>query len=202
VYHIAVYFDVPEEKRDVFIAAAHEDGRNSARTEPGTRRFELIEDEERRNRFYLNEAYDDAEAFDVHAKGPHFERFFSIIGDFAQGPEWLLRGHRIDDPLEADAGAFTLVAEFEAKAGREQDLRRELLHMVEPSLAEPGCLGYRPLIDPADDRRMIIVEEWSSEAALEEHFATPHFRKVAAALEEILERPFTLSRLTRHPEAA
>ena len=97
MYHIAVYFDVPQARRDEFIAAALEDGRNSAADEPGTRRFELIEDEQRPNRFYLNEAYDDATAFDVHAKGPHFERFFSLIEEFAQGPTWLIRGTRIED---------------------------------------------------------------------------------------------------------
>jgi autoinducer 2-degrading protein len=97
VYHIAVYFDVPEAQREEFIAAALEDGRNSAADEPGTHRFELIEDAERPNRFYLNEAYEDAAAFDLHAKGPHFARFFEIIENFADGPTWLIKGTRIED---------------------------------------------------------------------------------------------------------
>jgi len=97
MYHIAVYFDVPASRRTEFIAAAHEDGRNSVADEPGTRHFELIEDAEQSNRFYLNEAYDDAEAFDVHCQGPHFARFFSLIGDYAQGPTWLIKGNRIED---------------------------------------------------------------------------------------------------------
>lgn len=97
MYHIAVYFDVPAHRRDEFIAAALEDGRNSAADEPGTRRFELIQDAEQQNRFYLNEAYDDAAAFDAHAEGEHFERFFALIEDFAQGPTWLIKGTRIED---------------------------------------------------------------------------------------------------------
>lgn len=101
MYHIAVYFDVPANRRDEFIAAALEDGRNSAAEEPGTRRFELIEDEERPNRFYLNEAYDDAAAFDVHATGPHFAKFFSLIEDYAHGPTWLIKGTHIEDHAEA-----------------------------------------------------------------------------------------------------
>ncbi len=101
MYHIAVYFDVPEDRRDAFIAAALEDGRNSAADESGTRRFELIEDEERPNRFYLNEAYDDRAAFDVHARGPHFAQFFSLIENYAQGPTWLIKGTRIEDPEAA-----------------------------------------------------------------------------------------------------
>lgn len=101
MYHIAVYFDVPADRREEFIAAALEDGRNSAVDEPGTRRFELIEDAEQPNRFYLNEAYDDPTAFDVHAHGPHFARFFSIIEEFAKGPTWLIKGTRIPDPHAA-----------------------------------------------------------------------------------------------------
>jgi hypothetical protein len=40
--HIAVSFDVQPERRDDFIAAALEDGRNSGADEPGTQRFEPI----------------------------------------------------------------------------------------------------------------------------------------------------------------
>ncbi|WP_216853849.1 putative quinol monooxygenase [Phytoactinopolyspora halotolerans] len=101
MYHIAVYFDVPSERREEFIAAALEDGRNSAKDEPGTVRFELIEDAEQANRFYLNEAYEDADAFDVHVKGPHFARFFEIIEEFADGPTWLIKGNRIEDSVRA-----------------------------------------------------------------------------------------------------
>ncbi|MEV6098180.1 putative quinol monooxygenase [Nocardia sp. NPDC051981] len=98
MYHIAVSFDVPADRRDEFIAAALEDGRDSAADEPGTRRFELIADADNPNRFYLNEAYDDEAAFNLHAKGPHFARFFDIINSFATGPTWLIKGTRIEDP--------------------------------------------------------------------------------------------------------
>ncbi|WP_214322949.1 putative quinol monooxygenase [Nonomuraea sediminis] len=101
MYHIAVSFDVPADRRAEFVAAALEDGRNSATDEPGTRRFELIADADNPNRFYLNEAYDDEAAFDVHAKGPHFARFFEIIQDFAEGPVWLIKGTRIEDKTTA-----------------------------------------------------------------------------------------------------
>jgi autoinducer 2-degrading protein len=97
MYNIAVSFDVQPERREDFIAAALEDGRNSSADEPGTKRFELIVDEENPNRFYLNEAYDDAEAFDVHANGPHFARFFQLVEDFVEGPTWLIKGTRIED---------------------------------------------------------------------------------------------------------
>jgi autoinducer 2-degrading protein len=97
MYHIAVSFTIPAERREEFIEAALEDGRNSSADEPGTHRFELIADAEDPNLFYLNEAYADEEAFDVHCKGEHFTKFFAIIGEFAAGPTWLIKGTALVD---------------------------------------------------------------------------------------------------------
>ncbi|WP_035847642.1 putative quinol monooxygenase [Kitasatospora azatica] len=104
MYQIAVAFEIPADRREEFIAAALEDGRNSAADEPGTLRFELVEDAEQPNRFYLNEAYTDEAAFDVHCEGPHFARFFELIKDYAEGPTWLVRGTRITDSVPHQVG--------------------------------------------------------------------------------------------------
>ncbi|MFE0464809.1 putative quinol monooxygenase [Kitasatospora sp. NPDC058965] len=95
MYQIAVSFDIPAERRAHFIEAALEDGRNSGADEPGTLRFELVEDHENPNRFYLNEAYEDEAAFDKHCDGPHFKKFFELIQEYAEGPTWLVRGTQV-----------------------------------------------------------------------------------------------------------
>jgi autoinducer 2-degrading protein len=97
MYHIVAYFDVPPERHQQFIDAALKDGRDSSDTEPGTKRFELISDEDNRNRFYLNEAYADEEAFCVHKGGASFKQFFDVIGIFAWGPTVILKGAQIPD---------------------------------------------------------------------------------------------------------
>ncbi|GAA2225323.1 putative quinol monooxygenase [Streptomyces nogalater] len=101
MYHVAVAFDVQPDRREEFIAAAHADARESAVDEPFTQRFELVVDENDPNRFYLDEVYDDAAAFDKHMAGPHFAEFFRRIGDIAEGPTWLIRGSRVVDPTAA-----------------------------------------------------------------------------------------------------
>jgi catechol 2,3-dioxygenase-like lactoylglutathione lyase family enzyme/quinol monooxygenase YgiN len=63
MYTIAVSFKIPHEHREDFIKAALKDGRDSGANEPGTLRFELIADETDPNTFYLNEAYEDLDAF-------------------------------------------------------------------------------------------------------------------------------------------
>ncbi|MBG0511616.1 antibiotic biosynthesis monooxygenase [Agrobacterium sp. MOPV5] len=107
MYNVAVYFDVKPEHRDDFIAAAHEDGRNSAASEPGTRRFELIADETNPNRFYLNEAYDSLAAFELHSNGPHFAKFFEAISSYVEGPTWLIKGNRVDEATPPPATQAT-----------------------------------------------------------------------------------------------
>ncbi|UJP11234.1 antibiotic biosynthesis monooxygenase [Microbacterium sp. KUDC0406] len=94
------------------------------------------------------------------------------------------------------SNTLSIIASFVAKPGHEERLRVELAAMIEPSLAEEGCLAYHPYVDSTRSDRMLIVEEWIDAEALEYHFSLPHFTRVAAALDEILAEPFTLRRLT------
>jgi len=91
--------------------------------------------------------------------------------------------------------AFTLIASFRAKPNHGHQLVAALMRMVEPSQAEPGCLGYRPMVDPQRPDEAICIEKWQSEAALQAHFRTAHFAEVKAVLDEILAQPFGLERL-------
>lgn len=47
----------------------------SVREEPGCRRFDVVEPEGEPDRILLYEIYDDAAAFDVHCRMPHFLSF-------------------------------------------------------------------------------------------------------------------------------
>jgi quinol monooxygenase YgiN len=101
---------------------------------------------------------------------------------------------------------LTILASFRARPGRRDEVRDALVAMIEPSLAEPGCLAYCPYLDAVDPERIILVERWVDRAALDDHFATPHFKRVAAMLDETLAEPFELSELraeaTTRPLAA
>lgn len=88
-----------------------------------------------------------------------------------------------------------IVAELRARAGLEDRLRTALEAMIEPSLSEPGCISYQPFVDPNDATRMLIFEEWTDSAAIDFHFATPHFEHVGKVLAEILAEPLVIRRL-------
>jgi quinol monooxygenase YgiN len=51
------------------------------------------------------------------------------------------------------ANTLVLVASFQAKPGKEDELRDALAAMIAPSQAEAGCLGYRPPAGPARPAR-------------------------------------------------
>lgn len=94
-YHVLVQFDVPSDKREAFARAASRDARDSLATEPGTLRFDVIRDELNRNRFYLDEVYEDEAAFALHCSRPPFLDFFAEIDAYASGPVVVFKGYRL-----------------------------------------------------------------------------------------------------------
>lgn len=96
MYQFLASFTVPRERRDEFIDLALKTGRDSLANEAGTVRFEVLADESDPNLIYLNEVYEDVEAFNAHAGGPYFSAFFAQASAYAQGPNWLMRGTPID----------------------------------------------------------------------------------------------------------
>lgn len=70
-----VKFIVSLEYRTPLINALMEDGQNSLRDEPGTIRFDIIQDDKNPNFLFLYEVYKDEAAFEAHKAGPHYKRF-------------------------------------------------------------------------------------------------------------------------------
>jgi quinol monooxygenase YgiN len=91
--------------------------------------------------------------------------------------------------------SFTMLATFVPRPGAEAALLDELTAMVAPSSAEPGCLEYLPLTDPARPGTVVMVEEWADRQALDEHFASAHFARVAPRLADLLGEPVEIIEL-------
>lgn len=68
-----------------------------------------------------------------------------------------------------------MVVGLKAKAGKEDQLRRDLSDLVEPSRKEDGNLRYELLEDQNESGLFVFVEEWSSvEARNKHHEHGPH----------------------------
>lgn len=86
---------------DAVVAALIVDGEASLRTEPGTLRFEVIQDAVNTNRVYIYEVYADRSGRDAHMEGEHVRRFFADAGSHIAAVAHLAIGASVfppDDP--------------------------------------------------------------------------------------------------------
>ncbi|WP_327150119.1 putative quinol monooxygenase [Nocardia sp. NBC_01329] len=91
---------------------------------------------------------------------------------------------------------LVLNVRFTAQPGRGEEMREVLLAMIEPTLAEAGCVGYELFFHPADPTRAVLIEEWADRAALISHFETPHLTACIAAMDDILAEPLQVRQFT------
>jgi len=65
--------------------------------------------------------------------------------------------------------------------------------LIEKSRAEEGCISYSLYQDPTDKTKFLFFEEWKNQAAVDFHFATEHFQKFGATLEECASAPAVIT---------
>ncbi len=84
---------------------------------------------------------------------------------------------------------LNVVALLQAKPGSEAALGSALAALVEPTLAEEGCLAYELFSSAADPSVFITVERWRGQDDLDAHMKTPHVASAFAQAGEILAAP-------------
>ena len=93
--------------------------------------------------------------------------------------------------------AFHLLATFKSKPGREAELAEALIAMVAPTRAEHGCLAYSALLDPEEQGTVVMVQEWASLEALQQHISTAHFANIASRFSDLLQESPDIIELDR-----
>jgi quinol monooxygenase YgiN len=89
-----------------------------------------------------------------------------------------------------------VIARSVARKGKEEELRALLQGMLVPTRAEQGCKSYE-LYESDSTGRFYFDETWESEAALDKHIATLHFKHLEQAIGELVEEPFEVNILER-----
>lgn len=95
------------------------------------------------------------------------------------------------------AKAVNVVAVFDPLEGHRDDVIAALETAIPLVHDEPGCELY--VITEADDGRLVMIEKWSSVAALDAHGSSPAVVALVAALDGHLARPVEVTRLTPLP---
>ena len=85
--------------------------------------------------------------------------------------------------------SIRVVAHITARPETVDETRELLLSLIDPTRAEDGCVTYELMQNTADPTDFTFVEEWTSDAALDEHLETEHLKRTAARGAELFAAP-------------
>jgi quinol monooxygenase YgiN len=71
---------------------------------------------------------------------------------------------------------LTAITTIHGIEGKEEELKRHLLSLTAPTLAEPGAIAYDLYQSTMNPAEFVRIERWRDEAALEAHKMTPHLK--------------------------
>jgi len=91
----------------------------------------------------------------------------------------------------------TVAAELVAKPGKEEELKRAALALIEPTRREEGCVQYDLHQSDTDPARFFFFENWRSKEILDRHLSSPHLRSFAAAAQDLLAEPMRVMTYVR-----
>lgn len=86
-FAIAVTFHLKQDCVDAFLKRVLQQARDSLRHEEGCRQFDVLVDEQDRSVVFLYEAYDDADAFEVHRSTEYFADFGKTVADWVESKD-------------------------------------------------------------------------------------------------------------------
>ena len=89
-----------------------------------------------------------------------------------------------------------VIARFVAREGSENELGALLQSMLAPTHDESGCEMYE-LYESDSKGRFYLYETWASPAALDQHMATAHFRRLEQTGGELVREPFEINFVRR-----
>jgi len=89
-----------------------------------------------------------------------------------------------------------VIARSVAREGREDQLRELLRGMLTPTRAEAGCKLYE-LYESGPKARFYFYEIWESQAALDRHAVSPHFKHLEQSIGELVQEPFEINILQK-----
>jgi quinol monooxygenase YgiN len=82
-----------------------------------------------------------------------------------------------------------IFARLDPKPGNELQIRDELMHVLEPTRAEPGCVRIHLYESTRGPLAYFIHSEWIDEGAFDAHVEMPHTQRFAAAVDDLIVHP-------------
>ncbi|HHY85015.1 MAG TPA: antibiotic biosynthesis monooxygenase, partial [Verrucomicrobia bacterium] len=82
---------------------------------------------------------------------------------------------------------ITVITIFQARAGKEADLRLALLGLLSQTRREQGCLNYDLHVSADHPGRFLFYENWATQRDIDSHLKSRHVNAVIPALAEFCE---------------
>lgn len=83
---------------------------------------------------------------------------------------------------------LTVVAKIEAKTNHLEAVRKELIELIAPTLAEKGCINYDLHQDHNKENIFLFYENWESRSHWEDHNVSAHIKAFQQATKGIIEK--------------
>jgi quinol monooxygenase YgiN len=88
-------------------------------------------------------------------------------------------------------GKVVVFAHVKAKAGKEQEMREQLLELVKASREEDG-VDFYDLHETTDGGEFLFSEQYAGQLEFDQHKASDHFKNAGAAIEPLLDGELTI----------
>jgi quinol monooxygenase YgiN len=75
---------------------------------------------------------------------------------------------------------------FDAKPGQLNLLRQELLSLLNPTRAEPGCLDIHLFEEKGPSGTFVIHSRWQDEAAFDAHAQFPYMKRFLGLIHDLV----------------
>ena len=79
----------------------------------------------------------------------------------------------------------TVVATFQARPGKEAELKNALTGLVAPTRQEAGCLNYDLHASPEDPAKFLFHENWTSQTHLDAHLQSAQIKALLPRVDEL-----------------
>ncbi len=96
-----------------------------------------------------------------------------------------------------DKDTVHVVAHIIARQGEESRVRDELLKLVEPSRAEPGCRKYELFVNKENPSDFVFMEQYENDNAFQAHMDSKHVAAAIAQAVPLLASPPDIRRYRR-----
>ncbi len=101
-------------------------------------------------------------------------------------------------PTDDHRDLLTVIAYMRAAPGKQEELRRELEALIEPTSQEDGFVNYDLHQGVEDPETFFFYENWESGEKLDAHLAAAHLVRFADIMGDLLdENGLTITRLQR-----